>query len=349
LPAGATGAASTSGPAAAEPDADDVLVAEATAALTLAEAAADASTTRARQARADASVHESLMSATSAASLGGGGPASPFRADPAREQQNLAASSASLGHSSEAINYLTGHARKFPLIAETLHAMAGGALLPASLGDFSILVLLPALHAAKQQEHGLKLLLAAARREAPLPGPAGKRAVDLLEADLFDLEASTALQRGAVTLHVSTLAGPNLMLQGDPGRLSAELSAAGLPSDLLSVPELTSAGLTLLGGRALPGSVPGVVLVYSAGTELWTLQHHERPRPEGGDIVASSGEGAAELDAVSAGGVVVVAWTEGDTLWLLGAGATPAEILQKATDIRAHRAAQDIVPFLGNP
>lgn len=150
-------------------------------------------------------------------------------------------------------------------------------------------------------------------------------------------------------LHVSTLAGPNLMLQGDPGRLSAQLSAAGLPSDLLSVPELTSAGLTLLGGRALPGAVPGVVLVYSAGTELWTLQHHERPRPEGGDVVASAGEGAAELDAVSAGGVVVVAWTEGDTLWLLGSGATPAEILQKAEDIRAHRAAQDIVPFLGNP
>jgi len=198
-PGGASATAASAEPPVG-PATDDDGLAAAQAALERASMASREAFAGAHEAQLRADASEAALSGPLATSLSGRPPD-----DPAREQQNIVASNASLGIASEAISYLTAHSRKFPLIAAALRACsAGAAAAPAVLQDFSVLVLLPALHAAKQQEHGLKLLHDAAYREAT--GAAGARAASILAADgLFDVEASEAIERGDVRVLPSPL------------------------------------------------------------------------------------------------------------------------------------------------
>jgi len=195
--------APTDAPSAASEPADAALE-EALAALAVAEVAASSADVRARRARTRADDADAALSVSSGSPQGSGSQHSFLGGDPSREQQNIAASAASRSHVSQAASFLNGHVRKFPLLAEALLARADGAAGPSSVGEFSPLVLIPALHAAKQQEHGLLMLLAAARREAAVAGAAGAAAVHLLD-DLFDIEASDALRSGAVRVIVAPL------------------------------------------------------------------------------------------------------------------------------------------------
>ena len=102
------------------------------------------------------------------AALGGTAAPSPEAASPgvhrsahdvAMEQQSLAASIAMEGLKADVIAGLLSHRMKFPLVAKAMLSRGAGAgLQAASLGDLPILALLPALHAARLQEHGLELL-----------------------------------------------------------------------------------------------------------------------------------------------------------------------------------------------
>lgn len=140
-------------------------------------------------------------------------------------------------------------------------------------------------------------------------------------------------------LHGSTLTAEGLLLESDPGLLVGRLSGEGVPSKLVEVPPLTDAGLTLVGARVVPGSPPGVVLVYTSATALFTLQHHERSLPEGGSVVATRDTPVGALAAVDTGAGVSVGWTEGGTSWILSASVPPEELLATAERVRAGRVA----------
>ena len=195
------GSASSSASALA-PDASDLT--DALAAVALAEASERESRHAARRARDSANSCEAALSPLSADGRGSGyGPAPGT--DPAREQQHIVALNASLGHMSDAIGYLTGHARRYPLTIAALRAAGGNPeSSTAVLQDFSVLVLLPAVHAAKQQEHGMLLLAKAAEKDQSTPDSV--RAAQVLRpGGLYDVECASAIRTGRVRVTVSPL------------------------------------------------------------------------------------------------------------------------------------------------
>ena len=110
-----------------------------------------------------------------------------------------------MGHKTDAIAALIAFPNRYPLIFRALLARCGGPDSPAVLEDFSLLVLLPAVLAARAQEHGLKMLRAAVTRSAACAGAPGALALRALDADTFDLLASDAIDTGAVGMDVSPL------------------------------------------------------------------------------------------------------------------------------------------------
>ena len=124
--------------------------------------------------------------------LGGPAPYDPrtARAETMAEVQNQALLA-------EASSYLLGLRYRFPLLLRALRG-AARAPPPADLADFPAPVLTAAVHAARIQEHGLAVLLASARGEAALPGPAGASVLALFELPAFDYYAASLVTRGAV-------------------------------------------------------------------------------------------------------------------------------------------------------
>ena len=180
------------------------------AAMTAASAAAAAS------AQAGVVVEEAalrvaeLESAVSALSIGSPAPSrapsgsSTRGVDMAREQQHLVASAQTVGLTSDAIAILSSFPLRFPLIYKSLLKACGGEA-PAVLSDFSLLALVPAVQAARQQEWGLDMMRAAVTRGASLAGDDGTEAVQAFADHTFDLNASRALRDGTVSIEVSPL------------------------------------------------------------------------------------------------------------------------------------------------
>ena len=138
-------------------------------------------------------------------------------------------------------------------------------------------------------------------------------------------------------LHTSTFGARELLLESSPPLLSPRLTATDLPARLSDVPDLSAAGLALIGGRVVHGPEAALVLVYHSGSAFWTLQHHQRAMPDGGDIVLRRGG----LEARAVGDTVLVGWTEGDALWILSAAAPPTavvDVVEKVREIRANNA-----------
>ena len=192
----AHGAASAA--AAAPDDVDPVdtaeaLVATAAAAATLAAAAA----ARDRE-HADGLESAVTSNSSSPARTAGGG------VDVARQQQHLVAATQALGITTDATGILEAHRAAFPLTYKALLARAGGSA-PASLGDFPLLVLAPAVLAARQQMHGLTMLREAASRTAAAAGPAGARAAAAFADPAFDYHAARAVTRDHVVGNASPL------------------------------------------------------------------------------------------------------------------------------------------------
>lgn len=140
-------------------------------------------------------------------------------------------------------------------------------------------------------------------------------------------------------LHAETLAADALTLGGSPEALVRALFAEGVSSRLAEAPDLSSLGLTLVGARRVSTPEPAVVLVYSGDQRLWTLQHHLRGEPPGGEVVATRATGSGTLRARRVTDAVVVGWTEpGGSLWVLGAAAPAGRVLDVAAGIREMRA-----------
>lgn len=139
-------------------------------------------------------------------------------------------------------------------------------------------------------------------------------------------------------LHGATFGSRELLLASDPDLLAPRLTATDLPARLADVPDLSAAGLELMGGRVVHEPDAALVLVYRSGSSFWTLQHHQRPLPDGGTVVAHLDGPDGGLDARDGGDTVVVGWSEGDALWVLASSAPPETLLSTAARIREIRA-----------
>ncbi|MDP2316047.1 MAG: hypothetical protein Q8P41_24330 [Pseudomonadota bacterium] len=141
----------------------------------------------------------------------------------------------------------------------------------------------------------------------------------------------------------------------DPNGLGLELTRRDVPWQLAEVPDLAPFGLTLLGARIVPGSEGGTVLIYQAGTRLWTLQHWLSAPSLDGPVVATLPTAAGLLEARQARpsgavpdvGAALVAWEDAGATWVLAADAPPEAVLDLAARFRETRAATPI-PFLGD-
>ena len=123
--------------------------------------------------------------------------------DASREQQILVASVTTLGQTAEAVAVLAGYREKYPNIYRAFTKMSGDFPRHAPT-DFPTTVLVPAVHAARVQEHGLATLRAASLAQAPLAGPRGVFAATNL-GDLFDYWAAQALLDGDIQIEASPL------------------------------------------------------------------------------------------------------------------------------------------------
>ena len=124
--------------------------------------------------------------------------------DMAREQQHLLASAQSAGIASDAIAILSAYPVRFPLIYRALLMSCGGSA-PAVLSDFSLLALVPAVQAARQQEWGLDQLRAAVTRTATIASDAGTAAVHAFADHTFDFNGAQAIKHGHVAVELSPL------------------------------------------------------------------------------------------------------------------------------------------------
>ena len=136
-------------------------------------------------------------------------PGSPGRARPAadasREQQSLAASVTSEAQKADTISGLLEHRRRYPLIMRAFLRRGGGdGMAPASLDDLPLLALLPALLAARLQDHGYGLLHEAAKKAGPSGRPAA-RAAAAFSLEQFDLLGAQAIEEDQVDFDVSPL------------------------------------------------------------------------------------------------------------------------------------------------
>ena len=198
---GVVPAAEAAAEVAAEAAAEAADLARAIGAAT--QAAADAGVAGAALARDNARVAD-LEAALSTLSVGFTSPLESASLDNSRVQQHIVASTQNISHTAEAIAFLTAHRRKFNLTYQAL-LKAGGGTTAALLSDFPLLVLVPAVHAARAQEHGLDVLRAAVFRHAGLAGMAGTRAVDAFASEVFDANAARAILEGQITATVSPL------------------------------------------------------------------------------------------------------------------------------------------------
>jgi hypothetical protein len=153
----------------------------------------------------DVAVLEETLSALSGRSGRSPTPTVGAPVNMAHEQTSLEATAKNMGHKTDAIAALIKFPIRYPLIFRALLARCGGRDSPAVLEDFSLLVLLPAVLAAKAQDHGLKLLREAASRSAACAGAPGAQALRALNDATFDLLASDAIDTEAVGMDVSPL------------------------------------------------------------------------------------------------------------------------------------------------
>ena len=123
--------------------------------------------------------------------------------DPAQSAVHTTAAVASQAQISEAMAYLTSLRTRFPNAHRVLQkAMDVDA--PATLSDFPAPVLVAAVHAAKLQEHGFKVLLHSARAEAASQGTSGKIVVHHLDQG-FGYCAAELVELGTVSLDLDPL------------------------------------------------------------------------------------------------------------------------------------------------
>ena len=189
------------------PSEDDTAAAAALAAAT-AEAAALTRAAAAAEAQAAedvASVASSLHPASPTWSAPH--PVAPApEADPTREQQNLVASVTALAHSTDAVALLNSFRKRYPNIHRAFLARAGsrGRIPNLDIAAFPPTILVPAVHAARAQEHGLLTLRASSSAGAALAGAHGAAAAARLDA-LFDYSAAQAIQHGTVGLEFAPL------------------------------------------------------------------------------------------------------------------------------------------------
>ena len=127
-------------------------------------------------------------------------------ADPTREQQNLVASVTALAHSTDAVAVLTGFRKRYPNIHRAFLARAAtkGEVPAFEISSFPPTILVPAVHAARAQEHGLLTLRASSSASASLAGAHGATAAARLDA-LFDYSAAQAITHCSVGLEFSPL------------------------------------------------------------------------------------------------------------------------------------------------
>jgi hypothetical protein len=153
----------------------------------------------------DVAVLEETLSALSGRSVRSLAPSVGASVNMAQEQTSLEATAKNMGLKTDAIAALIKFPIRYPLIFRALLARGGGRDSPAVLEDFSLLVLLPAVLAAKAQDHGLKMLREAASRSAACAGAPGAQALRALNDATFDLLASDAIDTEAVGMDVSPL------------------------------------------------------------------------------------------------------------------------------------------------
>jgi len=138
---------------------------------------------------------DELLSALSAGGGSSRGGVSPEggHVDMAREQQILVASTQVVGHTADATALLSSFPARFPLIHRALLKRAGLTAFP-SMAEVSILVLVPAVLAARTQMHGLEMLRAAINAHAALGGSVGAANKGTFTADHnFDYHAASAI------------------------------------------------------------------------------------------------------------------------------------------------------------
>ena len=127
--------------------------------------------------------------------------------DASREQQHLVASVTALAHAADAVAALNGFRKRFPNIHREFLARVvqlHGPIPAHDLSSFPPTILVPAVHAARTQEHGLLTLRASSAASATLAGAHGTEAAARLDA-LFDYSAAQAIKHGDVGFEVSLL------------------------------------------------------------------------------------------------------------------------------------------------
>ena len=131
------------------------------------------------------------------------GTAAPGGVDPSQSAVHTTAAVTSQAQVSEATAYLTSLRTRFPNIHRAMQKATDTEGL-ATLSDFPAPVLVAAVHAAKLQEHGLKVLLQSARHEAAPLGESGKAVVHALDRG-FDYDAAELIELGTVDLDLQPL------------------------------------------------------------------------------------------------------------------------------------------------
>ncbi len=139
--------------------------------------------------------------------------------------------------------------------------------------------------------------------------------------------------------HQAALAGP-IVIGSDPAELATTLARAGVRVSLIEAPDLSPEGLSLVGAapQDIGGDAEALVLIYSRGAAVWTLQHTGAPLPQG------SNAGAAPAEVLVNHGVApddLVGWDEAGGSWVL-CGPGSGEGTSIATHIRDRRRAPSL-------
>ena len=130
-------------------------------------------------------------------------PTPPPPGDSSRDQQNLVASVTSLTQTNDAIAILMSFRRTYPNIHRAFLQRSGDVPV-IDLTEFPTTILVPAVHAARTQAHGLKILRESARAHAHHGGPRGAAAANELDTE-FDYRAAQEILCGRIDLRPSPL------------------------------------------------------------------------------------------------------------------------------------------------
>jgi len=138
--------------------------------------------------------------------------------------------------------------------------------------------------------------------------------------------------------HQTALAGP-ILLGSDPAELATTLAREGVRVSLIEAPDLSSEGLSLVGAapQHVGSDAEALVLIYSRGAAVWTLQHSDAALPPSRE----GPEPEAELVNHGVAPMDVVGWEEAGGSWVL-CGPGSGEGASMAARIRDRRRAPSL-------